>query len=120
MTEKVGGLTGREGVSFELRLCRLLRTLRRPSGRRQREVDETRRQAGQPGREIDGLSGETETKGQSLGDTSQSLYTQSGIKTCRALSPLCLCKDTAGIYAVRQTKEIFRYMTVALVEQEVW
>lgn len=36
VTEKVGGLTGREGVSFESSLRRLLCTLLRPSGQRQR------------------------------------------------------------------------------------
>ncbi|MEQ2211572.1 hypothetical protein XENOCAPTIV_007320, partial [Xenoophorus captivus] len=36
VTEKVSGLTGREGVSFELRLCGLLCRLQRPSSQRQR------------------------------------------------------------------------------------
>ena len=70
---------------------------------RDKEVDETRRQAGQPGREIDGLNTETQTRGQSLGDTSESesLYSPSRINVQEVLLVVFvqryshnLCSDT--------------------------
>ena len=54
MTEKVSGLTGREGVSFELRIAGYSAHCGGPRDI-DKELDETRRQVGQPGREIDEL-----------------------------------------------------------------